>query len=149
MAQDQQSLFVNEDRLFEDDWAVHQTFLHSRYASFHRLDAAVSHIGILVGVAAGLPSWIWMMPPVMAQIVATQIFRTFEHFLLGFFGLHLFLLESLFQVFMVLGIVLVLSFLVLLFLDLISKSSKRWFTCWWNWVQSCMLSMSGSKLGFM
>ena len=43
-----------------------------------------------------LPSWIWMMPPVMAQIVATQIFRTFEHFLLGFFGLHLFLLESLF-----------------------------------------------------
>ena len=125
MAQDQQSLFVNEDRLFEDDWAVHQTFLHSRYASFHRLDAAVSHIGILVGVAAGLPSWIWMMPPVMAQIVATRILRRLEFFfLLNFLDLHLFFLENLFCLLMVLGIMLVLSFLVFLFLNLISKASK-------------------------
>ena len=29
--------------------------------------------GTLVGLGAGLPSWIWMMPPVMAQIVATRI----------------------------------------------------------------------------
>ena len=30
-----------------------------------------------------------MIPPVMAQIVATQIFRMFERFLLNLFGLHL------------------------------------------------------------
>ena len=42
--QDQQSLFVDEDGLFEDDRAVHQTLLHSRYACFHRLDPVVSHL---------------------------------------------------------------------------------------------------------
>ena len=42
--QDQQSLFVDEDGLFEDVQAVHQTLLHSRYARFHRLDTVVSHL---------------------------------------------------------------------------------------------------------
>ena len=42
--QDQQSLFVDEDGLFEDDRAVHQTLLRSRYARFHRLDTVVSHL---------------------------------------------------------------------------------------------------------
>ena len=28
---------------FEDDQAVHQTLLHSRYARFHRFDTVVSH----------------------------------------------------------------------------------------------------------
>ena len=44
MGQDQQSLFVDEDGLFEDDRAVHQTLLHSRYACFHHLDTVVSHL---------------------------------------------------------------------------------------------------------
>ena len=116
MGQDQQSLFADKDGLFEDDRAVHQTLLRSRYACFHRLDTVVSHlepsalenplvtsrnvnlgrmvskmaellvlfvfplvprpdlrlvksivllllvIGTLVGLGAGFPSWIWMMP---------------------------------------------------------------------------------------
>ena len=41
---DQQSLFVNEDGLFKDDRAVHQTLLCSRYAHFHCLDTAVAHL---------------------------------------------------------------------------------------------------------
>ena len=42
-------------------------------------------IGTLAGVAAGLPSWIWMMPPVMAQMVVTQISKRIEFlFLLDF-----------------------------------------------------------------
>ena len=44
MGHNQQSLFVNEDGLFKDDRAVHQTLLHSRYARFHRLDTVVSHL---------------------------------------------------------------------------------------------------------
>ena len=42
--QDQQSLFVDEDGLFKDDRAVHQTLLCSRYACFHHLDTVVSHL---------------------------------------------------------------------------------------------------------
>ena len=44
MGQDQQSLFVDEDGLFEDDRAVHQTLLRSRYVHFHRLNTVVSHL---------------------------------------------------------------------------------------------------------
>ena len=74
-----------------------------------------------------------MMPPVMAQIVATLILLRREDFVLDFLDflfLRLFFLEHLVLLLMVLGIVLVLSFLVFLFLNLISKSVKRWFTCW-------------------
>ena len=74
-----------------------------------------------------------MMPPVMAQIVATLILLRRENFVLDFLDflfLRLFFLEHLVLLLMVLGIVLVLSFLVFLFLNLISKSVKRWFTCW-------------------
>ena len=187
MGQDQQSLFIDEDGLFEDDRAVHQTLLCSRYARFHRLDtvvfhlqpsasresvgnvqeresghdsienggtsgavrvssgsstgpeagevhhAALAHHSTLVELGAGLPSWIWMMPPVMAQIVETLILLRHEDFLLDFLDflfLRLFFLENLVLLLMVLGIMLVLSFLVFLFLNLISKSVKKWFTCW-------------------
>ena len=44
MGQDQDNLFINEDGLLEDDWAVHQTLVHSRYACFHCLDNDVAHI---------------------------------------------------------------------------------------------------------
>ena len=74
-----------------------------------------------------------MMPPVMAQIVATLILLRREDFVLDFLDflfLRLFFLEHLVLLLMVLGIVLVLSFFVFLFLNLISKSVKRWFTCW-------------------
>ena len=37
-------MFVDEDGLFEDDRAVHQTLLHSSYAHFHCLDTVVSHL---------------------------------------------------------------------------------------------------------
>ena len=74
-----------------------------------------------------------MMPPVMAQIVATLILLRRDGFVLDFLDflfLRLYFLEHLVLLLMVLGIVLVLSFLVFLFLNLISKSVKRWFTCW-------------------
>ena len=74
-----------------------------------------------------------MMPPVMAQIVATLILLRCDGFVLDFLDflfLHLYFLEHLVLLLMVLGIVLVLSFLVFLFLNLISKSVKKWFTCW-------------------
>ena len=74
-----------------------------------------------------------MMPPVMAQIVATLILLRRDDFVLDFLDflfLRLYFLEHLVLLLMVLGIVLVLSFLVFLFLNLISKSVKRWFTCW-------------------
>ena len=54
--------------------------------------------GTLVGLGAGLPSWIWMMPPVMAQIIATLILLRREGFLLVFLDflvLRLFFLENL------------------------------------------------------
>ena len=89
--------------------------------------------GTLVGLGTGLPSWIWMMPPVMAQIVVTLILLKLEFFLLDFLDLlvlHLFFLENLVCLFMILGIMLVLSFSVFLFLNLVSKSVKRCFTCW-------------------
>ena len=62
-----------------------------------------------------------MIPPVIA---ATQIFRTFERFLLDSFGLCLSLSKLLLSALTVLGIVLDLSFLVFLFLVLIPRVSK-------------------------
>ena len=70
-----------------------------------------------------------MMPPVMAQIVATLILLRRDGFVLDFLDfllLRLYFLEHLVLLLMVLGIVLVLSFLVFLFLNLIGSNSKSW-----------------------